>query len=70
MSAEDRALGFVRTVAKPKDKRKADRPAGIREMAETLGVSIGTVDRALHEGLPVREAVAGLLRREPRPESH
>lgn len=28
------------------------------------------VDRALHEGLPVREAVAGLLRREPRPESH
>jgi glycerol-3-phosphate dehydrogenase (NAD(P)+) len=28
------------------------------------------VDRTLHEGLPVREAVAELLRREPRPESH
>ena len=27
------------------------------------------VDRALHEGLPVREAVAELLRREPRPEA-
>jgi len=37
------------TVPKPRDKRKADRPAGIREMAETLGVSIGTVDRALHD---------------------
>ena len=28
------------------------------------------VDRVLHENLPVREAVAGLLRREPRPEAH
>jgi len=28
------------------------------------------VDRALHEGLPVGEAVAELLRREPRPEAH
>ena len=28
------------------------------------------VDRVLHEDLPVREAVAGLLRREPRPEAH
>jgi LacI family transcriptional regulator len=28
--------------------RNSTRPAGIREIAETLGVSIGTVDRALH----------------------
>jgi glycerol-3-phosphate dehydrogenase (NAD(P)+) len=28
------------------------------------------VDRVLHEDLPVRDAVAGLLRREPRPEAH
>ncbi len=36
-------------MARPRDKRKHDRPTGIREMAETLGVSIGTVDRALHD---------------------
>jgi len=28
--------------------RDSNRPAGIREIAETLGISIGTVDRALH----------------------
>ena len=31
------------------EARKRTKPAGIREMAETLGVSIGTVDRALHD---------------------
>ena len=36
-------------MARPKEKRRSNRPAGIREMAETLGVSIGTVDRALHD---------------------
>jgi len=29
--------------------RKRPKPAGIREIAQTLGVSIGTVDRALHD---------------------
>ena len=29
--------------------RSRKRPAGIREIAQALGVSIGTVDRALHD---------------------
>jgi LacI family transcriptional regulator len=32
----------------PRRSRSRKRPAGIREIARTLGVSIGTVDRALH----------------------
>ena len=31
------------------EARKRTKPAGIREMAQSLGVSIGTVDRALHD---------------------
>jgi len=45
----------------------------VRALAGGHGVEMPiceAVDRALHEGLPVREAVAGLLRREPRPETH
>ena len=44
----------------------------VRRLCAQHGVEMPiceAVDRALHEGLPVREAVAGLLRREPRPES-
>ncbi|MGB8261483.1 MAG: LacI family DNA-binding transcriptional regulator [Terracidiphilus sp.] len=37
-------------------KRKADGPVGIRQMAAELGVSIGTVDRALHGRAGVSEA--------------
>ena len=33
---------------KPTDSVERSRPAGIRDIAEALGVSIGTVDRALH----------------------
>lgn len=43
----------------------------VRELAASHGVEMpicDAVDRVLHEGLPVREAVLGLLRREPRPE--
>jgi glycerol-3-phosphate dehydrogenase (NAD(P)+) len=37
----------------------------------SIGMPIAeAVDRALHEDLPVRDAVAELLRREPRPEAH
>ena len=32
-----------------RNRAAAGKPAGIREMAEALGVSIGTVDRALHD---------------------
>ncbi|MDH5285910.1 MAG: NAD(P)-dependent glycerol-3-phosphate dehydrogenase [Betaproteobacteria bacterium] len=45
----------------------------VRRLAEQHGVDMPiceAVDRALHEGLPVRDAVAELLRREPRPEVH
>jgi len=31
------------------EPRKRTKPAGIREIAQTLGISIGTVDRALHD---------------------
>src|SRR5262249_28861826 len=31
----------------PRPKR-SERPAGIHQIADTLGISIGTVDRALH----------------------
>ena len=44
-----------------------------RTLAARHGVDMPiaeAVDRALYEDLPVREAVAGLLRREPRPEAH
>jgi LacI family transcriptional regulator len=34
---------------RPRRSRSRKRPAGIREIAQTLGVSIGTVDRALHD---------------------
>jgi LacI family transcriptional regulator len=33
----------------PRRSRSRKRPAGIREIAQALGVSIGTVDRALHD---------------------
>ena len=31
------------------EARKRTKPPGIREIAQTLGISIGTVDRALHD---------------------
>ncbi|HEX4884037.1 MAG TPA: NAD(P)H-dependent glycerol-3-phosphate dehydrogenase [Casimicrobiaceae bacterium] len=45
----------------------------VRRLAAEHGVDMPiceAVDRTLHEGLPVRDAVAGLLRREPRSETH
>jgi glycerol-3-phosphate dehydrogenase (NAD(P)+) len=45
----------------------------VRVLAARHGIDMpiaAAVDRVLHEDLPVREAVAGLLRREPRPEAH
>lgn len=45
----------------------------VRELAATHGVDMPiceAVDRVLHEGVPVREAVLALLRREPRAEFH
>lgn len=39
----------------------AGKPAGIREMAETLGVSIGTVDRALHDRPGISPATRALV---------
>src|SRR6185436_2272170 len=41
--------------------RARRRPAGIREMAETLGVSIGTVDRALHDRPGISPATRALV---------
>jgi glycerol-3-phosphate dehydrogenase (NAD(P)+) len=44
----------------------------VRRLAAQHGVDMPiceAVDRALHEGFPVRDAVAELLRREPRPEA-
>ena len=38
------------------EARKRTKPAGIREMAETLSVSIGTVDRALHDRPGINQA--------------
>ena len=43
-----------------------------RSLAARHGIDMPiaeAVDRVLHEGLPVRDAVAELLRREPRPET-
>ena len=45
----------------------------VRSLAAAHGVEMPiceAVDRVLHEGVPVREAVLGLLRREPRAEFH
>jgi glycerol-3-phosphate dehydrogenase (NAD(P)+) len=45
----------------------------VRELAAAHGVEMPiceAVDRVLHENVPVREAVLGLLRREPRAEFH
>lgn len=45
----------------------------VRELAAAHGVEMPiceAVDRVLHEGMPVRDAVLGLLRREPRAEFH
>jgi glycerol-3-phosphate dehydrogenase (NAD(P)+) len=45
----------------------------VRALATQHGIDMPiaeAVDRVLHEDLPVRDAVAGLLRREPRPEAH
>src|SRR5512139_2235856 len=45
----------------------------VRALATQHGIDMPiaeAVDRVLHEDLPVRDAVAGLLRREPRPELH
>jgi glycerol-3-phosphate dehydrogenase (NAD(P)+) len=45
----------------------------VRALAARHGIDMPiaeAVDRALHEGLPVREAVLALLRREPRSEAH
>src|SRR4051812_43333276 len=36
-------------MSRPKSSQPRERPAGIREIAESLRVSIGTVDRALHD---------------------
>jgi glycerol-3-phosphate dehydrogenase (NAD(P)+) len=50
-----------------------DAARAVRRLAAQYGVDMPiceAVDRTLHEGLPVREAVAELLRREPRPESN
>ena len=49
----------------------AARAVGMLAAAHAIDMPISiAVDRVLHEGLPVREAVAGLLRREPRDELH
>jgi len=45
----------------------------VRELAARHSIDMPiaeAVDRSLHEDLPVRQAVAELLRREPRPEAH
>jgi glycerol-3-phosphate dehydrogenase (NAD(P)+) len=45
----------------------------VRALARHYGVDMPICDavyRTLHEGLPVRDAVLALLRREPRPERH
>jgi glycerol-3-phosphate dehydrogenase (NAD(P)+) len=45
----------------------------VRQLAASHGVEMPiceAVDRVLHEGVPVRDAVLGLLRREPRAEFH
>jgi glycerol-3-phosphate dehydrogenase (NAD(P)+) len=45
----------------------------VRALARHFGVDMPIADavyRTLHEGLPVRDAVLALLRREPRPERH
>ena len=50
----------------------ADERAGVRALARhhRIDLPIATaVDRVLHEGLPVRDAVLGLLAREPKSES-
>jgi LacI family transcriptional regulator len=36
-------------MSRPKSARSRKRPAGIREIAQSVGTSIGTVDRALHD---------------------
>jgi len=43
-------------VTEPERSRRRKRPKapGIREIADTLGVSIGTVDRALHDRRGIR----------------
>jgi LacI family transcriptional regulator len=38
------------------EARKRTKPPGIREIAQTLGVSIGTVDRALHDRPGINQA--------------
>jgi len=38
------------------EARKRTKPPGIREIAETLGISIGTVDRALHDRPGINKA--------------
>jgi LacI family transcriptional regulator len=44
-----------------RNRAAAGKPAGIREMAETLGVSIGTVDRALHDRPGISPATRSLV---------
>jgi LacI family transcriptional regulator len=44
-----------------KNRAASGKPAGIREMAETLGVSIGTVDRALHDRPGISPATRALV---------
>ena len=44
-----------------RSRAAAGKPAGIREMAETLGVSIGTVDRALHDRPGISPATRALV---------
>ena len=41
---------------KKSEARKRTKPPGIREIAQTLGVSIGTVDRALHDRSGINQA--------------
>ena len=41
---------------KKTEARKRTKPPGIREIAQTLGVSIGTVDRALHDRAGINRA--------------
>ena len=38
------------------EARRRTKPPGIREIAQTLGISIGTVDRALHDRPGINQA--------------
>src|SRR5690349_12748762 len=48
LSGAEREI-MLRSVSRLKRKTPRKRPAGIRGIAEAIGTSIGTVDRALHD---------------------